>query len=160
MLGGAGQIQRNAVQTGLGSAQVVSNELVTVDLNTANNLSPVRKILARILRRGGFRFSLRAVLALEFVQGIQHCRHAGAAHIDLVLKLNKGTVQAHQLVNGLLHVLVLPVQAAVDRFQQDVNPAIIRGIIRYILKHEVVCTVADIDNCRHGTTDNGCDLCI
>ena len=49
---GAGQIQRNAVQTGLGSAQVVRNELVTVDLNTANNLSPVRKILARILRRG------------------------------------------------------------------------------------------------------------
>lgn len=59
--GGAGQIQRNAVQTGLGSAQVVRNELVTVDLNTANNLSPVRKILARILRRGGFLFSLLAV---------------------------------------------------------------------------------------------------
>lgn len=36
--GGAGQIQRNAVQTGFGSAQVVRNELVTVDLNTANNL--------------------------------------------------------------------------------------------------------------------------
>ena len=44
--------------------------------------------------------------------------------------------------------------------KQDTHPAIIRGIIRYIRKHEVVCTVADIDNCRHGTTDNGCDLCI
>lgn len=49
--GSAGRIQRGSVQTGLCTAQIVRDELVTVDLNTADDLTPVFKILAGVLVR-------------------------------------------------------------------------------------------------------------